>query len=134
MCVGQRPSGIQSSASRVRERSPPPMKRLRLRGDWSDTGPNARPDSSPQGPGSGPSSGLPSDNNPTAQGTSQQATEESPNNPESDPEQGSAAGGNPDDPAGGGAQRQQSGQAVSVNLMQRMTDALSRMLNDPSTR
>ena len=21
----------------------PPMKRLRLRGDWSDTGPNARP-------------------------------------------------------------------------------------------
>jgi hypothetical protein len=29
---------------RVRERSPPPMKRLRLRGDWSDTGPNARPE------------------------------------------------------------------------------------------
>ncbi|CAB4055951.1 DCAF6 [Lepeophtheirus salmonis] len=25
-------------------RSPPPMKRLRLRGDWSDTGPNARPE------------------------------------------------------------------------------------------
>ena len=28
----------------VRDRSPPPMKRLRLRGDWSDTGPNARPE------------------------------------------------------------------------------------------
>lgn len=23
----------------------PPIKRLRLRGDWSDTGPNARPES-----------------------------------------------------------------------------------------
>ena len=29
---------------RVHERIPPPLKRLRLRGDWSDTGPNARPE------------------------------------------------------------------------------------------
>ena len=27
-----------------RPRSPPPVKRLRFRGDWSDTGPNARPE------------------------------------------------------------------------------------------
>jgi hypothetical protein len=26
-------------------KSAPPVKRLRLRGDWSDTGPNARPES-----------------------------------------------------------------------------------------
>ena len=44
MCVGKRPSNAGAKA-KVRERSPPPMKRLRLRGDWSDTGPNARPDS-----------------------------------------------------------------------------------------
>lgn len=25
-------------------RSPPPVRRLRLRGDWSDTGPDARPE------------------------------------------------------------------------------------------
>lgn len=33
-------------AARVkRERvSPPPVRRLRLRGDWSDTGPDARPE------------------------------------------------------------------------------------------
>ena len=39
-------------AGRVRERSPPPMKRLRLRGDWSDTGPNARPEAQPPESGS----------------------------------------------------------------------------------
>ena len=44
LCVGKRPSNAGAKA-KVRERSPPPMKRLRLRGDWSDTGPNARPDS-----------------------------------------------------------------------------------------
>ena len=44
MCVGKRPNNAGAKA-KVRERSPPPMKRLRLRGDWSDTGPNARPDS-----------------------------------------------------------------------------------------
>ena len=32
------------SLGRVHERIPPPLKRLRLRGDWSDTGPNARPE------------------------------------------------------------------------------------------
>ena len=43
LCVGKRPTNA-GSKTKVRERSPPPMKRLRLRGDWSDTGPNARPD------------------------------------------------------------------------------------------
>ena len=43
LCVGQRPQNVGPKA-KARERSPPPMKRLRLRGDWSDTGPNARPD------------------------------------------------------------------------------------------
>ena len=43
LCVGQRPNNT-GAKNKVRERSPPPMKRLRLRGDWSDTGPNARPD------------------------------------------------------------------------------------------
>lgn len=35
---------------RQSDKGPPPMKRLRLRGDWSDTGPNARPENevSPQ--------------------------------------------------------------------------------------
>ena len=41
----------------ARERSPPPIKRLRLRGDWSDTGPNARPDTSARSPEGGHSSG-----------------------------------------------------------------------------
>jgi hypothetical protein len=31
-------------AFRGRNRSPQPMKKLRLRGDWSDTGPNSRPE------------------------------------------------------------------------------------------
>ena len=44
LCVGKRPINAGAKA-KVRDRSPPPMKRLRLRGDWSDTGPNARPDS-----------------------------------------------------------------------------------------
>ena len=43
LCVGQRPQNGGAKA-KARERSPPPMKRLRLRGDWSDTGQNARPD------------------------------------------------------------------------------------------
>ena len=30
------------------EKGPTPVKRLRLRGDWSDTGPNARPEGEPQ--------------------------------------------------------------------------------------
>ncbi|XP_019875248.1 DDB1- and CUL4-associated factor 6 [Aethina tumida] len=62
--------------------SPPPVRRLRLRGDWSDTGPNARPErDTPANSGMGQA-------RPQLQGT----------------------------------------------LMQRMTDVLSRMLNDPMTR
>ncbi|XP_066159238.1 DDB1- and CUL4-associated factor 6-like isoform X2 [Euwallacea fornicatus] len=66
-----------------RERvSPPPVRRLRLRGDWSDTGPDARPERDASG-----MSGL-------------------------------------------GQARPQ----LQATLMQRMTDVLSRMLNDPMTR
>lgn len=62
--------------------SPPPVRRLRLRGDWSDTGPDARPER---------------DNN------------NAPNIGQARPQ-------------------------LQPTLMQRMTDVLSRMLNDPLTR
>lgn len=58
--------------------SQPPMKRLRLRGDWSDTGPNARPERE-------------------MRDTGQQRT-------------------------------------LHANLMQHVSDVLTRMLNDPSRR
>lgn len=64
------------------QRSPPPVRRLRLRGDWSDTGPDARPERE-------------------------------------------------------GGRRGEIAQArptLHATLMQRMTDVLSRMLNDPATR
>lgn len=59
-----------------------PVRRLRLRGDWSDTGPDARPQN--------------------------------------------------DSTSGGGAS--QARPTLHASLMQRMTDVLSRMLNDPATR
>lgn len=58
-----------------------PVRRLRLRGDWSDTGPDARPQNYP--------------------------------------------------PPGGASQARPT---LHGTLMQRMTDVLSRMLNDPATR
>ncbi|CAH1105725.1 unnamed protein product [Psylliodes chrysocephalus] len=71
------------AATNKRERmSPIPVRRLRLRGDWSDTGPDARPER---------------DNNPSV--------------------------------SLGQARPQ-----LQATLMQRMTDVLSRMLNDPMTR
>lgn len=36
--------GVESSSSSSSTSSPPPVRRLRLRGDWSDTGPEARPE------------------------------------------------------------------------------------------
>ncbi|CAG9773673.1 unnamed protein product [Ceutorhynchus assimilis] len=73
------------AARAKRERvSPPPVRRLRLRGDWSDTGPDARPErdtTSTFGIGIG-----------------------------------------------------QARPQLPTTLMQRMTDVLSRMLNDPMTR
>ena len=79
------------------------MKRLRLRGDWSDTGPNARPDvRSPDGQSNGgdqPAALKPEEENFLD-----------------------------------AAERRRDSRQINVNLMQRMTDALSRMLNDPSTR
>ena len=65
--------------------SPQPVKKLRLRGDWSDTGPNSRPE-------------MLSERVPPAERES-------------------------------GVDR-----GLHTTLMQRMTDALSRMLNDPGTR
>ncbi|XP_067008493.1 DDB1- and CUL4-associated factor 6 isoform X2 [Anabrus simplex] len=67
---------------KIAQRSPPPVRRLRLRGDWSDTGPDARPERE-------------------------------------------------------GGRRGEVAQArptLHATLMQRMTDVLSRMLNDPATR
>ncbi|RZF35874.1 hypothetical protein LSTR_LSTR015410 [Laodelphax striatellus] len=59
----------------------PPIRRLRLRGDWSDTGPDARPEREP-----------------------------------------------------GCSDVGQARPTLHATLMQRMTDVLSRMLNDPATR
>ncbi|CAG9818494.1 unnamed protein product [Phaedon cochleariae] len=74
---------IRAAAAGKRDRlSPPPVRRLRLRGDWSDTGPDARPERD-------------------------------------------------------GSTTTSLGQArpqLQATLMQRMTDVLSRMLNDPMTR
>ena len=102
LCVGQRPTETKES-TKVQQSPPPPMKKIRLRGDWSDTGPNARPDQSQGQP------------NPESQEAS-----EGNSNEESSQE------ANPD-------RSRPTGQA-NTNLMQRMTDALSRMLNDPGTR
>ncbi|XP_014599725.1 PREDICTED: DDB1- and CUL4-associated factor 6-like isoform X1 [Polistes canadensis] len=65
-------------------RSPQPVRRLRLRGDWSDTGPDARPE---------------------REGGRRSGTEIAQARP-----------------------------TLHTSLMQRMTDVLSRMLNDPATR
>ncbi|XP_050294359.1 DDB1- and CUL4-associated factor 6-like [Anthonomus grandis grandis] len=71
------------AARNKRERnSPPPVRRLRLRGDWSDTGPDARPERDVS----------------TTVGIGQARPH------------------------------------LQATLMQRMTDILSRMLNDPMTR
>ncbi|XP_018321214.1 DDB1- and CUL4-associated factor 6 isoform X2 [Agrilus planipennis] len=72
----------KSDLTKAEGKSPPPVRRLRLRGDWSDTGPDARPERD------------------TATTVSI------------------------------GQARQQ----LHSTLMQRMTDVLSRMLNDPLTR
>ena len=39
-----RTRGTEGTRKEKQSPSLPPMKRLRLRGDWSDTGPNARPE------------------------------------------------------------------------------------------
>ena len=133
------------------------MKRLRLRGDWSDTGPNARPDArtSPQ-PSSSESPREPENSRPDR--TPQQiqlqqslaaanlVSNESPEQQQAETDESrdqeesqlmsagsvSADGVAADDDQAGQARGR--GPPVNMNLMQRMTDALSRMLNDPSTR
>ena len=117
------------------------MKRLRLRGDWSDTGPNARPDS---GSGSSApensSNEVAARNENTAVANEQQQTSETEND-SSEPDQaaeglepGNLATAAPTADADQAGQPRRRGPPVNQNLMQRMTDALSRMLNDPSTR
>lgn len=73
-----------SKSKKNQLRSPQPVRRLRLRGDWSDTGPDARPESE---------------------------------------------GGRLN-----GTEIAQARPILHTSLMQRMTDVLSRMLNDPATR
>ena len=84
--------------SRRRNKSPQPFKKLRLRGDWSDTGPHSRPETEAR---AGQSSGS---------GTSGAGSQ-------SQQERGS---------------QDSDRESYQISLMQRMTDALSRMLNDPS--
>lgn len=79
--------------SRRHNKSPQPVKRLRLRGDWSDTGPHSRPE-----------------------------TEARQDRQQDRGDRDSAAS------------ERETRETYQLSLMQRMTDALSRMLNDPSTR
>lgn len=37
-------SNLRNASGKRERKSPPPVRRLRLRGDWSDTGPDARPE------------------------------------------------------------------------------------------
>ncbi|XP_043514836.1 DDB1- and CUL4-associated factor 6-like isoform X2 [Frieseomelitta varia] len=74
----------KGESKKQRLRSPLPVRRLRLRGDWSDTGPDARPE---------------------CEGGRRSGTEIAQARP-----------------------------VLQTSLMQRMTDVLSRMLNDPATR
>ncbi|XP_026295769.1 DDB1- and CUL4-associated factor 6 isoform X2 [Apis mellifera] len=74
----------KGEGKKQRLRSPLPVRRLRLRGDWSDTGPDARPE---------------------CEGGRRSGTEIAQARP-----------------------------VLQTSLMQRMTDVLSRMLNDPATR
>ncbi|XP_015119390.1 DDB1- and CUL4-associated factor 6 [Diachasma alloeum] len=77
-------SASRSKNKKYPVRSPQPVRRLRLRGDWSDTGPDARPE---------------------REGGRRSGTEIAQARP-----------------------------VLHTSLMQRMTDVLSRMLNDPATR
>ncbi|XP_011301763.1 DDB1- and CUL4-associated factor 6 isoform X2 [Fopius arisanus] len=77
-------SSSRSKDKKHSVRSPQPVRRLRLRGDWSDTGPDARPE---------------------REGGRRSGTEIAQARP-----------------------------VLHTSLMQRMTDVLSRMLNDPATR
>ena len=112
LCVGSRPT-YDTKESKPDQSPPPPMKRLRLRGDWSDTGPNARPDTGQAPPP--PSSGQPNQESQAGEEVSEENVSDE-----------SSQNVNPD-------RSRPTGQ-VNNNLMQRMTDALSRMLNDPNTR
>ena len=122
------------------------MKRLRLRGDWSDTGPNARPDSAATGQAQAGSASENSSESrdPSSSSTapaSQQQQEASETENEESQDHTGESGESADTTADGGTadgdqpgQPRRRGPPVNMNLMQRMTDALSRMLNDPSTR
>ncbi|TRY77394.1 hypothetical protein TCAL_00145 [Tigriopus californicus] len=117
--VGQRPVARPSTGRARNTKSPPPMKRLRLRGDWSDTGPNARPETNRQPPRE---QRLDESEDPTLSDTTEAGETDLVNDFSFESLVTS--------------KYLLIGPSVPVqsNLMQRMTDALSRMLNDPSTR
>lgn len=86
-------------------RSPQPVRRLRLRGDWSDTGPDARPERE---------GGRRSGTGKSSTSSSIYFTPITTNYRSSEIAQARPV--------------------LHTSLMQRMTDVLSRMLNDPATR
>nr|CAD7457366.1 unnamed protein product [Timema tahoe] len=92
---------------KLSQRSPPPVRRLRLRGDWSDTGPNARPERE-----GGRRGGVFYLNNFYSSITKDLDCSYFPSLLEI----------------------AQARPTLHATLMQRMTDVLSRMLNDPATR
>jgi len=49
--VCDKKSSVSEAGSSPPQSRPPPVKRLRLRGDWSDTGPDARPERERTQPG-----------------------------------------------------------------------------------
>ena len=100
-------------SSRRRNKSPQPFKKLRLRGDWSDTGPHSRPETEARTASSSGSASVGADG-----GDRVQRSEDS-------GDRGSS---------GSGSDTSGDRESYQISLMQRMTDALSRMLNDPSTR
>jgi len=129
---GERPAASAASASAHRSPPAPPMKRLRLRGDWSDTGPNARPESANAASSSSDSAAA------AAAATSSAEMHGQPDFRQRQREDEQDVGGNHAAAAGtagndAAANEDRSG-GGGGNLMQRMTEALSRMLNDPSTR
>ena len=121
--------------------------RFRLRGDWSDTGPNARPEAEGRGGGESGDAGEGSG----GAGAEAEAAEEGEGPREGEQQRqpaqdlqvipelfGPPAVVQGDENTSGLALNLDSANRVETpaqaNLMQRMTDALSRMLNDPSTR
>jgi len=126
--------GPSKSTTNKKPSPPPPMKRLRLRGDWSDTGPNARPENlsseatppAAESPSPSRAAGLSPGGRPeNVSGAAESGLDPSENPPASENALDQDVEARGEDAEGDSQQG---------NLMQRMTEALSRMLNDPNTR